>query len=162
MLLISSSHHLHIHQPHVHKWRLIGLGRVLYSGRVARLANRLSSHSYIGFADFQLPTSFAHREWGVEARLAHGGREECGALMMEVHADGGRGQPLGHQHWSRCLGFANNLSQAGSFLALPFWFLVLTTGSLAMIFQIHWPWRFTLRSLFIVTTLLAVVLGMIA
>ena len=43
-----------------------------------------------------------------------------------------------------------------------YWFLVLTTGSLAMLCQFRWPPRFTLRSLFIATTFLAVVLGMIA
>ena len=31
-----------------------------------------------------------------------------------------------------------------------------------MILQLRWPWRFTLRSLFIATTFLAIVLGMIA
>jgi hypothetical protein len=31
-----------------------------------------------------------------------------------------------------------------------------------MIFRMRWPWQFTLRSLFIVTTFLAIVLGMIA
>ena len=45
---------------------------------------------------------------------------------------------------------------------VPYWFLVATTGSLAMIFRLRWPLRFTLRSLFIATTFLAVVLGMIA
>ena len=49
-----------------------------------------------------------------------------------------------------------------SILMLPFWFLVLTSGLLAMIFRLRWPLRFNLRSLFIATTLLAVVLGMIA
>jgi hypothetical protein len=44
---------------------------------------------------------------------------------------------------------------------VPHFFLVLTTGSLAMACQLRWPWRFTLRSLFIATTFLAVVLGMI-
>jgi hypothetical protein len=39
---------------------------------------------------------------------------------------------------------------------------LLTIGSLAMIFRTRWPWRFTLRSLFITTTFLAIVLGMIA
>ena len=43
-----------------------------------------------------------------------------------------------------------------------YWFLVLTSGSLAMILRIRWPVRFKLRSLFIATTFLAVVLGMIA
>ena len=47
-------------------------------------------------------------------------------------------------------------------LQFPFWFLVLTSGSLAMVFRAGWPMRFTLRSLFIATTFLAVVLGMIA
>jgi hypothetical protein len=45
---------------------------------------------------------------------------------------------------------------------LPFWILVLATGSLAMLLRLAWPWRFTLRSLFIATTFLGVVLGMIA
>jgi hypothetical protein len=31
-----------------------------------------------------------------------------------------------------------------------------------MLLQLHWPVRFTLRTLFIVTTFLAIVLGMIA
>ena len=35
-------------------------------------------------------------------------------------------------------------------------------ASLAMAFQLRWPSRFNLRSLFVVTTFLAVVLGMIA
>ena len=47
-------------------------------------------------------------------------------------------------------------------IVLPLWFLVLPTGSLAMICQLRWPPRFTLRSLFIATTFLAIVLGMIA
>ena len=45
---------------------------------------------------------------------------------------------------------------------IPYWFLLLITGSLAMVFRLGWPWRFTLHSLFIATTFLAVVLGMIA
>jgi hypothetical protein len=36
------------------------------------------------------------------------------------------------------------------------------SGSLAMLFRLRWPLRFTLRSLFIAMTFLAVVLGMIA
>jgi hypothetical protein len=47
-------------------------------------------------------------------------------------------------------------------VTLPYWFLVLTTGSLAMAFQLRWSPRFTLRTLFIATTFLAVVLGMVA
>jgi hypothetical protein len=59
-------------------------------------------------------------------------------------------------------GFRLYLSGSASALIVPYWFLVLTSGSLAMIFQLRWPPRFTLRSLFLATTLLAVVLGMIA
>jgi hypothetical protein len=51
----------------------------------------------------------------------------------------------------------------GCFRALvPLWMPVLTIGTLAGAFQIRRPWRFTLRSLFLVTTFLAAVLGMIA
>jgi hypothetical protein len=52
---------------------------------------------------------------------------------------------------------------AGSIVAaIPFWFLVVASGSLAMAFQLRWPPRFTLRALFFATTFLAVVLGMSA
>jgi hypothetical protein len=51
----------------------------------------------------------------------------------------------------------------GGFLSqIPYWLLVLTSGSLAMLLRMRSPWRFHLRQLFIVTTFLAVVLGMIA
>jgi hypothetical protein len=62
------------------------------------------------------------------------------------------------------LGFGYIWQQASgtTVVTVPYWFLVLTSGSLAMLFQLRWPPRFTLRSLFIVTTFLAVVLGMIA
>jgi hypothetical protein len=59
-------------------------------------------------------------------------------------------------------GFDAFVLASGRFLFLPYWFLTLVAGSLAMAFQLRWPWRFTLRSLFIATTFLAVVLGMIA
>jgi hypothetical protein len=49
-----------------------------------------------------------------------------------------------------------------SLVNLPYWFLALTSGSSAAILRLCWPWRFTLRSLFIVTTFLAVALEMIA
>jgi hypothetical protein len=45
---------------------------------------------------------------------------------------------------------------------IPYWFLALATGLLAAACGKRWPRRFTLRSLFIATTFLAVVLGMIA
>jgi hypothetical protein len=43
----------------------------------------------------------------------------------------------------------------------PYWFLVLTSSTLAMTCRLRWPPQFTLRQLFIATTFLAVVLGMI-
>ena len=64
--------------------------------------------------------------------------------------------------FSSALGFAHYFSSGGSLIRLPYWFLVLTTGTLARAFQIRWSPRFTLRSLFVATTFLAVVLGMIA
>jgi hypothetical protein len=66
------------------------------------------------------------------------------------------------ERWSTvaCFGIVNHADAFG--ILMPYWFVVLASGSLAMAFQLRWPWRFTLRSLFIVTTFLAVVLGMIA
>jgi hypothetical protein len=63
------------------------------------------------------------------------------------------------------LGFAVSHSRFGPSvvaLTIPCWFLVLTSGSLAMLCRLRWPWQFKLRTLFVVTTFLAVVLGMIA
>jgi hypothetical protein len=60
------------------------------------------------------------------------------------------------------LGFGLNSSMVGTIVVIPFWFSVLLSGSLALAFQLRWPLRFTLRSLFIATTFLAVVLGMSA
>jgi hypothetical protein len=61
------------------------------------------------------------------------------------------------------LGFAAIPNNVYGWLVLsPFWFLVLASGLLAMAFQLRWPVRVTLRSLFIATNFFAVVLGMIA
>jgi hypothetical protein len=45
---------------------------------------------------------------------------------------------------------------------IPFWFLTLAAGLSSMLLRLTWPWRLNLRSLFVLTTFLAVVLGMIA
>jgi hypothetical protein len=45
---------------------------------------------------------------------------------------------------------------------MPFWFLVLTSGALAMLFRLQRPWRFNLHHLFTAMTFLAVVLGTMA
>jgi hypothetical protein len=60
------------------------------------------------------------------------------------------------------LGFRWNSGQSIYEVSLPFWFLVLpiaTLGIIPWIRQLHW--RFTLRTLLIVMTLVAVVLGLI-
>jgi hypothetical protein len=72
-----------------------------------------------------------------------------------------------HGGWSTRFGFvmksvAVSMQETISSLVLPYWFLVLTSGSLAMLLRMRWPWRFNIRHLFILTTFLALVLGMIA
>jgi hypothetical protein len=54
-------------------------------------------------------------------------------------------------------------SRANLLFEPSYWFLVLTSGLLAIIFRLRWPpRRFSLRTLFIAITFLAIVLGMIA
>jgi hypothetical protein len=60
------------------------------------------------------------------------------------------------------LGIQTYFSEPASAVIVPHWLLVLASGSLAMLCQLRWPLRFTLRSLFIATTFLAIVLGMSA
>ena len=60
------------------------------------------------------------------------------------------------------VGFGVGAMGHAALFMTPYWFFVFVSGTLAMLFQLRWPWRFTLRSLFIVTTFLAFVLGMIA
>jgi hypothetical protein len=69
---------------------------------------------------------------------------------------------LEHRYCARHLGFAAYRLQIGTALILPFWYLVLTSGLLAMAFQLRWPPQFNLRNMFVLTTFLAVMLGMIA
>lgn len=59
------------------------------------------------------------------------------------------------------IGFDSFTNNTGEYFILPYWFLVLATGSLAMVSRLHRPSRFTLRDIFVATTFLAVVLGMI-
>jgi hypothetical protein len=74
------------------------------------------------------------------------------------------GRPTASLQWKHPIVMSHYvLSKSEAWLpSFSYWFLVLTSGSLAMLFQLRWPWRFRLRSLFIVTTFLAVLLGMIA
>jgi hypothetical protein len=65
--------------------------------------------------------------------------------------------------WGNSWGFwATSVSWTTPSLTVPYWFLALSTGALAMLFQLRWPWRFSLRTMLIATTIVAVVLGMIA
>jgi hypothetical protein len=64
---------------------------------------------------------------------------------------------------SKHLGFALVRATNGWCQIVPLWFAVLVTGFVAMALQLRRPLRqFSLRSLFIATTFLAVGLGMIA
>ena len=63
----------------------------------------------------------------------------------------------------RHFGFAGSFQWSRQNIVMPYWFAFFTTGLPAILFQLRWtPWRFALRTLFIVTTFLAIVLGMIA
>jgi hypothetical protein len=56
-------------------------------------------------------------------------------------------------------GFAFQHNDTATSIQLPYWFVVLTFGSIAVVPWILW--RFSLRTLLIATTLIAAVLGLI-
>jgi hypothetical protein len=58
-------------------------------------------------------------------------------------------------------GFGVTLYPTDSHIFMPIWFVVLSTAALAPIPWLHWSNRFSLRTLLIATTLLAVALGVI-
>jgi hypothetical protein len=74
--------------------------------------------------------------------------------------DDGDKTPYSTPKLVNCLGFGATVAQKWISVGLPFWFLVFSSGSLAVICRLRWPPQFTLRGLFIATTFLAVVLGM--
>lgn len=57
-------------------------------------------------------------------------------------------------------GFAYKSWRRGHLLAVPFWFLTLLTAAAGTLLWMQRPYRFTLRGALVVTTLVAVVLGM--
>jgi hypothetical protein len=61
---------------------------------------------------------------------------------------------------SGTFGFAFARMSLGNVFICPFWFPVVLVISLAAVPWIHWSRRFSLRSLLIVTTLIAIVLGL--
>jgi hypothetical protein len=58
--------------------------------------------------------------------------------------------------------FTKSFSGLDFSVIVPFWIMVLASGSIALVLRMGWPPRFTIRSLFVVSTFLAMVLGMIA
>jgi hypothetical protein len=58
------------------------------------------------------------------------------------------------------LGFGYSPMTTGEWITIPDWFPVLLTATLAATPWIHWSKRFSLRTLLIATTLVAVVLGL--
>jgi hypothetical protein len=61
------------------------------------------------------------------------------------------------------IGFAGSFSWPRQKWMLPYWFLVLASGLLAIGLRAKWPpWRFSLRAFLITTIFLAVVLGMMS
>ena len=50
----------------------------------------------------------------------------------------------------------------GSGVIVPYWFLVLLSGVLAVALRLERPWRYTTRSLLIAITFVAILLGLIA
>jgi hypothetical protein len=64
-------------------------------------------------------------------------------------------------YWDVC-GVQAMFSWTAIGVVLPYWLIGLASGALAMALRMRWPIQFTLRSLFIATTFLAIVLGMIA
>jgi hypothetical protein len=65
-------------------------------------------------------------------------------------------------HWNLGGGATETVGNDFDGRYVPYWLLVIACGTLSLALQSTWPPRFTLRSLFIATTLLAIVLGMIA
>jgi hypothetical protein len=59
-------------------------------------------------------------------------------------------------------GFADEYSRGHLALAIPYWFLTLTCAVAAVLLAPKTRWRFSLRTLLIATTLVAVALGVIA
>lgn len=61
----------------------------------------------------------------------------------------------------RTQGFGGHISRDFVCIASPYWFLVLTSATLSMFTALWRPrWNFSLRSMLIATTLVAVVLGL--
>jgi hypothetical protein len=51
---------------------------------------------------------------------------------------------------------------AGPYVTTPYWFLVFVSAAIAILLQWRYPYRFSLRTLLIATTLIAMGLGLVA
>ena len=105
-------------------------------------------------------TSERGRLWPRQDYVGHGYPWHIGSRPMRNSDD--IPQIVKRATFFTALGFYAGQGKFGPEGIIPYWFLVLATGSLAMAFQLRWPPRFTLRHLFLATTFLAVVLGMMA
>ena len=116
--------------------------------RVDLFALQVTQSKYAGIASVPdaigigLPGGAAPAFWGSEPA--------DGWLAVVTNANG--------TPWSGATHFA--VSDGGIFV--PYWFGVLSTAILAALPWLQWSKRFSLRTLLIVTTLVAVVLGLIA
>jgi hypothetical protein len=91
-----------------------------------------------------------------------------GALVMGISSDRPISWRLGSNHsdeWLRLGDYPSRIwgmfhFEHFSFVA-PYWFLILLTAAIAAAPWLRWPKRFSLRTLLIAMTLVAVVLGLI-
>lgn len=67
---------------------------------------------------------------------------------------------LGGERIETILGFGWHRAGVTSLLAVPYWFVVLVSGGLALLWGRRWCRRFSLRTLLVATTLLALVVGL--
>ena len=59
------------------------------------------------------------------------------------------------------LGFGGYFGKTGSTAYIPYWFLVVLSGTCAILPWLKFSWKFSLRTLLIATTLVAVALGLV-
>ncbi len=129
-----------------------------------------------GIGHINSPESFAcvHSEWGTLSYHYQRGTPQTGKLGWTFHTRTAS-QPYFGFKWkwytydpNKPRTFLHYKSPDGMVLEsaidiyLPYWLLVLLTGISSTPFAIPWiPWRYSLRTLLIATTLVAVGLGLI-
>ncbi len=96
------------------------------------------------------------------SRLLGLGSREGGITLSVTNRTGGMGSAwLTYGYPTQMLGFAINANGGSKYVKFPHWFLILLTAALATVPWLPWmPRQFSLRNMFIVTTVVAAVLGM--